>query len=258
MILDDIVANKIQEIALSKRRVAPAGLKIRAEKQPPSIDFAKALSGPGIKLISEVKKASPSRGIIRHDFDPVTIARIYDKNGAAAISVLTDEKFFQGKIDYLRAIRKAVGIPILRKDFILEPYQVYESRANGADAILLIVSILTPATLKELLDCSHSLGMACLVEVNSDKDMEIALNSGARIIGINNRDLTTMTVDIRTTERLRPLIPVDRLVVSESGIKNCHDIERIERMGVNAVLVGETLMASLDIETAVKELLGKS
>ena len=258
MILDDIVANKHKEIVASKRRITLAELKRRAKSQSPPLDFSSALSSGGLKLIAEVKKASPSKGVIRKDFDAVQIARIYAENGASAISVLTDEKFFQGKLEYLSAIRQAVNTPILRKDFILDPYQVFESRAYGADAILLIVAILTPDKLNELLKLSHSLGMACLVEVHNEGELDIALQTDARIIGINNRDLTTMTTNVTTTERLRSRIPVNRLIVSESGINDRRDMERLEKLGVNAVLVGESLMASPDIAGKMKELLGQS
>lgn len=258
MILDEIVANKIKEIAASKRRTSLAEMQRIAKQQPPPLDFIATLRSAGIKLIAEVKKASPSKGIIRHDFDAVKTAKIYEKNGAAAISVLTDKKFFQGKLEYLCDVRQAVKIPILRKDFIIEPYQVYETRAYGADAVLLIVSILTLDKLRGLLTLSRSLGMACLVEVHNENELKIALRTEARIIGINNRDLTTMKTDITTTERLRPLIPADRLTVGESGIKDRRDMENLEKLGINAALVGETLMASDDIGGKVKELLGKS
>jgi indole-3-glycerol phosphate synthase len=257
MILDDIVANKQKEIVASKRRITLAELKRRVKAQSPPLDFALALSSGGLKLIAEVKQASPSKGVIRKDFDAVQIARIYAENSATAISVLTDEKFFQGKLEYLSAIRQAVNIPVLRKDFILDTYQVFESRAYGADALLLIVAILTPNKLNELLKLSHSLGMACLVEVHNEVELNIAIQTDARIIGINNRDLTTMTTDVTTTERLRSRIPANRLVVSESGIKDRRDIIRMEQIGVNAVLVGETLMASPDIAVKMKELLGQ-
>lgn len=258
MILDEIVANKKKEIIASKSRASLAEMKRLVKVKSKPLDFVKALSGGTLKLIAEVKKASPSKGVIREDFNPIEIAQTYAENGASAISILTDEKFFQGKIDYLDAIRRVVSIPILRKDFILEPYQVFESRAYGADAILLIVAILTPDKLTELLKLSHSLGMACLVEVHNEDELYTAIRADAKIIGINNRDLTTMTTDITTTERLRPLIPTDRLVVSESGIKDRRDIESLERLSINAVLVGETLMSSPDIARKMKELRGQS
>jgi len=258
MILDDIVANKRKEIVASKRRISLAELKKRATVQSLPLDFVSALSNGGLKLITEVKKTSPSKGIIRENFNPVEIAKTYAENGASAISILTDEKFFQGKLEYLSAIRQVIKIPILRKDFIIDQYQVFESRAYEADAILLIVAILTPAKLTALLKLSHSLGMVCLMEVHNENELNIALQTDARIIGINNRDLTTMTTDITTTERLRPRIPTGRLVVSESGIKDRRDMERMERLGINAVLVGETLMTSPDIAGKMKELLGQS
>ncbi|MDO8687547.1 MAG: indole-3-glycerol phosphate synthase TrpC, partial [Dehalococcoidales bacterium] len=208
--------------------------------------------------IAEVKKASPSKGIIRADFDPVAIARVYAANGAAAISVLTESKYFQGSLNYLKDIRDALGdkkIPLLRKDFIFDPYQVYEARAYGADSLLLIVAMLTPEKLKELLELSHRLKMMCLVEVHNEAELKVALNYEASIIGINNRDLNTFETDLTTTERLRPLIPADRLVVSESGIKDHSDMEKLGRLGVDAVLIGESLMASDNIAAKMKELL---
>jgi indole-3-glycerol phosphate synthase len=217
------------------------------------------LSSPGTGIIAEVKKASPSKGVICHDFDPVKIARISATSGASAISVLTEGKYFMGCLAYLKNIRDDLGSkhpPLLRKDFILEPYQVYESRANGADALLLIAAILTPDTLKELLDLSHELGMECLVEVHNETDIDKALSAGAVIIGINNRDLKTFEVDIRVTERLRPLIPPDRLVVSESGIRGRDDMQKMKEWDVNAVLIGEALVSAPDIGARMRELLG--
>jgi len=228
-----------------------------ALEQPPALDLAAALRGDGIQLIAEVKKASPSRGIIRPDFDPVEIAIIYAGNGAAAVSVLTESGYFQGSLDHLKDIRNALHnkLPLLRKDFIFDLYQVYESRAYGADSLLLIVAILKLEELQALLRLSHELGMSCLVEVHNEAEVEIALSSEARIIGINNRDLTTFSVDIATTERLSPLIPPDRIVVSESGIKERADIEKLSQLGVDAVLIGESLMAAPDIAAKMRELL---
>lgn len=254
MILDDIVRDKLVEIEERKRVIPESEMRIMATKQPATHDFAGALRGPGIRLIAEVKKASPSRGLIRADFDPVSLAKIYTENGAAAISVLTDEKYFQGKPEYLKNIRQNITLPLLRKDFILEPYQVYESRAYGADALLLIVAILTPESLQQLLALSHGLGMKALVEVHNEEEIHIALNSGAQIIGINNRDLKTFKVDLGTTERLHTLVQFDRIVVSESGIKTREDIAFLRSKGVHAVLIGETLMASDDIPNKIKEL----
>jgi indole-3-glycerol phosphate synthase len=258
VILDRIVADSQLALAETKQSQPLAELKKMAQAQPPPLDLASALRGGGIKLIAEIKKASPSRGVIRADFDPVAIARIYAANGAAAISVLTESKYFQGSPSHLRDIRDGLGnkgLPLLRKDFILDPYQVYESRAYGADSLLLIVAILTPEKLGELLALSHELEMGCLVEVHSEAELEIALKSRAKIIGINNRDLKTFTVDLTVTERLRPLIPPDRIVVSESGIKDRSDIEKVKGWGVDAVLVGESLMSAADIAARMRELL---
>ena len=259
MILDEIVAHTTAELCLRKERVPLAEVKRQALLQPPALSFSRALSGAAVGIIAEVKKASPSKGVICRDFDPVEIARIYAASGASAISVLTEEKYFLGSLAYLKAIRDDLGSkrpPLLRKDFIIDPYQVYESRANGADALLLIAAILTPDKLKELLDLSHELGMECLVEVHNENEVEIALSAGAGIIGINNRDLKTFDVDIRTTERLRPLIPPDRLVVSESGIRGRDDMQKMKQWGVNAVLIGEALVSAPDIGAKMKELLG--
>jgi len=254
--LEKIVADNMPELAARKRRRPLAGLKSLALEQPPPLDFAAAICGERIKLIAEVKKASPSRGVIRHDFDPVAIARTYANNGASAISVLTEANYFQGSLDYLSDIKKALGsrIPILRKDFIHDPYQIYESRAYGSDSLLLIAAILSKGQLEELLGLSHELGMSCLVEVHIEAELETAHLSRARIIGINNRDLNTFTVDITTTERLHPLVLPDRIVVSESGMKSRSDIERMSRIGVNAVLIGEALMKAPDIAARMKEL----
>ena len=258
MILDQIVADNLRELEARKRSFPLEELKQVASEQPPLLDFASALRGDGIQLIAEVKKASPSRGVIRPDFNPVEIAQTYAGNGASAISVLTETRYFQGSLNYLRDIRNALGnkrLPLLRKDFIHDPYQVYESRAYGADSLLLIVAILRPEKLEELLRLSQQLGMSCLVEVHNEAELEIALNSGAQVIGINNRDLTTFTVDLTTTERLRPLIPQGRIVVSESGIKNRGDMEKLRQWGVDAVLIGESLLSAPDIMAKMKELL---
>ncbi|MFC1897580.1 indole-3-glycerol phosphate synthase TrpC [Chloroflexota bacterium] len=258
MILDQIVADNRLELEARKQTLPLVELQKIALEQLPPLDFASALCGDRIQLIAEVKKASPSRGIICPGFNPVEIAQTYASNGASAISVLTETNYFQGSLDHLMDIRKALGnkrLPLLRKDFIYDPYQVYESRAYGADSLLLIVAILTPEKLDELFIVSHELGMNCLVEVHNEAELEIALNSGALVIGINNRNLSTFTVDLATTEHLRPLIPQDRIVVSESGIKNRSDIEKLREWGVDAVLIGESLMSAPDIASKIKELL---
>ncbi len=257
MILNQIVADNRLELE-SRKRVTPlAELQRAALGLSPPLDFASALRGDRIQLIAEVKKASPSRGIIRPDFNPVEIARTYAGNGASAISVLTEAKYFQGSLNHLRDIRSALGnkLPLLRKDFLYDPYHIYESRAYGADSLLLIVAILTPERLNELIGLSRELGMSCLVEVHNEAELEIALRCQSRIIGINNRDLSTFTVDLATTERLRPLIPPGRIVVSESGIKDRGDMEKLKRWGVDAALIGESLMSAPDIVAKMEELL---
>ena len=258
MILDEIVDNKRLELSEAMQRAPLEKISATASRAPTPISLASAIKGKKLSLIAEVKKASPSRGVIRPDFDPVGIASIYADNGAAAISVLTESKYFQGSLDYLKAIKcllRTRKLPLIRKDFIFDAYQVYESRAYGADSLLLIASILDNASLKDLLVLSHQLGMDCLVEVHDEADMAKALFSGARIIGINNRDLRTFKVDTAVTRRLRPLIPADRLVVSESGIKSAADIALMRELKVNAVLVGEALTASNDISARMRELL---
>ena len=258
MILDQIVADNLEELEPRKRRFPLKELQRVALEQPLPLDFASALCDDHIQLIAEVKKASPSKGIIRPDFDPVEIAQTYAGNGASAISVLTEAKYFQGSLNHLRDIRSALGnkrLPLLRKDFLYDPYHIYESRAYGADSLLLIVAILTPERLSELIGLSRELGMSCLVEVHNEAELEIALRCQSRIIGINNRDLGTLTVDLATTERLRPLIPPGRIVVSESGIKDRGDMEKLKRWGVDAVLIGESLMSAPDIVAKMEELL---
>lgn len=259
MILERIVADSLAGLEAEKRGTPLAEMRRLALEQPAPLDLASALKGDGISLIAEVKKASPSRGVIRPDYDPVELARIYAANGASAISVLTEANYFKGSLSHLRDIRKALGgerPPLLRKDFITDPYQVYQSLAYGADSLLLIVAILTPGQLALLLGLSHELNMRCLVEVHNEAELEIALGSGAELIGINNRDLSDFTVDIATTGRLRPLIPGDRIVVSESGIRDSGDIARLREWAVDAVLVGESLMTTDDIAARMKELVG--
>ncbi len=225
-----------------------------AQRQMP-LDFALALGGDHTRLIAEVKRASPSRGILCPDFNPVELARSYAHGGAAAISVLTEANYFDGSLDHLAAIREETRLPLLRKDFIFDPYQVYESRAYGADALLLIVASLSQEQLGELLWLSHSLSLSCLVEVHNQAEVERALLSQAKIIGINNRNLNTFAVDINTTRQLRPLIPQEKIVVSESGIGSRADIEKLKQWGVNAVLVGEALVTATDVQSKMGELI---
>ncbi len=249
------MADKKEELKQRKKALPVPELELQISRRSGTLDFASALKTDGVGLIAEVKKASPSRGVLRPDFNPIMLARIYAENGAAAISVLTEEKYFQGNLDHLAEIREEVNIPLLRKDFIFDLYQVYESRAYGADALLLIVAILEPEQLSELLSLSHRLGLSCLVEVHNESEIEKALRSGAQIIGINNRDLSTLSVDINDTQRLRALIPEGRIVVSESGISCRRDMENLKNLGVNAALVGEALLTADDITTKMRELL---
>lgn len=257
MIIDDIVASKRKELTAVKRRVSLQDLQQMALSQPPALDFGASLKGRRARIIAEVKKASPSAGLIRADFNPVEIALIYADNGAAAISVLTETTFFQGSLEHLKDIRKAVGsrLPLLRKDFIIDPYQVHESRAYGADSVLLIAAILTPEKLKALVSLSRKLGMEPLVEVHNEAEIAAALKAGSQIIGINNRDLKTFKTDLITTMRLRPIITGDKIVVSESGIKDNYDVASFKNQGVDAVLIGETLLSSSDIAATLTDLL---
>ena len=258
-ILNDINKHKIVEVAESKRRTPLDTLKERIPKIPAAKSFSAALrSGANIRIIAEIKKASPSLGVIRKDFHPVEIARIYEAGGAAAISVLTDENFFQGSLSYLTEVKKAVGLPTLRKDFIIDPYQIYEARAAGADAILLIAAMLSGYEIQDYLALSGEMGMECLVEVHSEEELKKVLQTNAHIIGVNNRNLATFITDMTTTLRLRQMIPDDKIVVSESGIKTRGDVEKLLKAGVGAILVGETLMKSQDISAKLRELLGQS
>jgi indole-3-glycerol phosphate synthase len=253
-ILNQIVADKREAVKLKKRGTSLAALKERIAQQKP-LDFAGALRGNGLKLIAEVKKASPSKGLLCPDFKPVELAETYERNGAAAISVLTEEKHFQGSLQYLADIREKVNIPLLRKDFIFDEYQIYESAAYGADAILLIAAILEKETLEAFLELASSLKISCLVEVHDEEELFKAMLAGAEIIGINNRDLNTFKVDTNTTRRLKMLIPAENIVVSESGINSKDDIKKMKECKVNAVLVGEALVTAKDIPAKMKELL---
>jgi len=253
--LDRIIALKKEEIERRKKTLPLGRLKERIAQQKPPLDFALALKGNHIRLIAEVKQASPSRGMFSPNLNPTELAQTYAEGGAAAISVLTEANYFQGSIDHLAAIREVVKLPLLRKDFIFDPYQIYESRAHGADALLLILAILSQEQLEDYLLLSHSIGLKCLVEVHNESEVERAVLSEAEIIGINNRDLDTFAVDITTTHRLRPLIPQTRIVVSESGIKSRTDIERLRKWRINAILVGEALVTADDVLAKMKELI---
>jgi indole-3-glycerol phosphate synthase len=256
MILDDIVAHKKKELAQQKTLVSLSDLGKRAEEADKPRGFAKALAIPAeVALIAEIKKASPSAGIIREDFDAIEIGKIYETCGASAISVLTDTHFFQGSLSRLEKVRQTVQIPVLRKDFVVDPFQIYEARAVGADAVLLIVAILSDAQLRDFLHLCKGLAMDALVEVHTAEELQRALAVGAQVIGINNRNLKTFSVHLETTETLVAHIPKGVVCVSESGIKDHDDMKRLAKAGIHAVLVGTSLMKAKDIGTKVKELL---
>lgn len=255
-ILDKIVAAKRIEIDEARRARPLEVVRAAAASTPPTRDFFAALAAPGpIRLIAEVKKASPSKGIIRADFDPVAIAKTYVQHGATCLSVLTDVQFFQGSLDYLTAIRAAVACPLLRKDFILDPYQLYEARAAGADAVLLIAECLDDVQLALLHRESLALGLTPLVEIYEPDNLDRVLAVGAKLIGVNNRDLRTFEVDLDHTLRVGRRVPSDCVLVAESGIRTRADVDRLEAGGARAILVGETLMANPDIGAAVDALL---
>lgn len=255
MILEEILEVKRAEVAVLKKDrqfddSAVAGLR-------PARNFGAALTSGSCPIIAEVKRKSPSKGVLREDLDPVTLAAQYERSGAAAISVLTDRQFFSGSAEDLRRIKDTVGIPVLRKDFIIDPCQVYESRMIGADAVLLIARILDPVQLKEYIELAASLGMAALVEIHDRPDAEKALASGAGIIGINNRDLSTFATDVRKTIEMLRFIPKGKAVVSESGIKTRMDILMMQYMGVHAFLVGEELVKAEDPGLRLRDLMGR-
>jgi indole-3-glycerol phosphate synthase len=254
-ILDRIVASKRREIAAAKEERPLSALEQKLPDAAPVRDFRAALEqGPGLGVIAEVKKASPSAGVLREDFDPVAIARIYAGNGANAISVLTDRAFFQGDLEYLPAIRAVVPTPLLRKDFILDSYQVIEARAAGADAVLLIAEILEHGALSDLLRQIEALRMQALVELYDADNLGRVLDAGARLVGINNRNLRTFETSLTHTLDLAPRVPKEVCLVSESGIRGRDDLLRLQQAGVKAVLVGETLMRAPDIGAALRAL----
>ena len=257
MILDDIIAARRTDVARAKRDTPLAELERRPGYSAPRRGFAEALRARRPALIAEVKKASPSRGVIREDFDPVAIAQCFADAGAAAISVLTEERFFQGRPAYLEAIRAAVELPLLRKDFIFDAYQLAEARAWGADAALLIVAMLDDRQLAELHAAATELGLDVLVEAHDADELARAVAAGTKLIGVNNRDLRTFATTLETAERLRPLIPAGVTSVAESGIERAADIARLHAAGYVAFLVGESLMRSPDPGAAVRALLAR-
>jgi indole-3-glycerol phosphate synthase len=256
--LKEIVAKKREKLLFSKQALPEEELKAKLQGLAATRPFLEAISKPRtISLIAELKRASPSAGVIRQDFNPAEIAITYQQAGAQAISVLTEEDYFQGSLNHLNEARAATTLPLLRKDFILEPYQIYESRLYGADAILLIAELLTQDKLTELMELADSLGLDYLVEVHEARQLKKVLNLKAvGLIGINNRDLHSLEVDFKTTERLYTLIPKDRAVVVESGIKSAQDVLFLKILGASAVLVGEALLSAPDISRKISELMG--
>jgi len=255
--LDRILRTKREEIARRRAELPMSGLEAQCRGLPPTQDFLAALrpdQGRKVRLIAELKKASPSRGLLAESFDPLSLARIYSDNGAAAVSVLTDREAFQGRIELVNELRPIVDCPLLRKDFILEEYQLFESRAFGADAVLLIVAALAPTQLRELIQAAKGLGLASLVEVHTREELDVALTAGASLIGVNNRNLQTFETSLEPSLTLIPIIPEGPIVVSESGIFTREDVLRVVAAGAHAVLVGEALVRAHDVAAKVREL----
>lgn len=270
-ILDEIMTYHREQLPKIKREVPIGDLRALASVTPPAVSFKAALDLPGVSLIAECKKASPSKGLLMADYDPVRLAQLYVRAGARAISVLTDGRHFQGSLEHLRDVKETLGnlrsliadrgdprlktgVPVLRKDFLFDPYQLYEARAAGADAVLLIAAVLEGGELAELLALSHQIGLEALVEVHTPAELERVLPLSPPVIGVNNRNLQTFQVDFQNTARLRAMIPENVTVVAESGIKSGEDVRTLAAMEVDAILVGETLVRSKDIGTTVKQL----
>lgn len=246
-ILDEIMTYHREQLPKLMRDVPLSDLRALATVAPPPRDFYAALKNRGVSLIAECKKASPSKGLMVRDYDPVKLAKAYQKAGAKAISVLTDGRHFQGSLAHLRDVKEAVKIPVLRKDFVFDPYHLFEARAAGADAVLLIAAVLSRTEMASLLALTHKLGMNALVEVHSEEELAWVLPLQPRIVGVNNRNLQTFEVDFANTARLRALIPADVVVVGESGLKTEDDVRQMAAIGVDAILVGETLVKSKDV-----------
>lgn len=259
MILDEIAQRTRERVEEQKKQLSLETMKEQALKMDSNtgFPFLKALQTDDIAFICEVKKASPSKGLIAPDFPYVEIAKEYEQAGAAAISVLTEPYYFQGKNEYLTEITKAVSIPVLRKDFTVDEYMIYEAKVIGASCILLICAILDQDTLTQYLELAHSLGLSAIVEAHDEAEVKMALASGAKIIGVNNRDLRTFTVDINNSARYRKMVPEDIVFISESGIKTAEDIQKLRENGTNAVLIGETFMRSEDKKAALTQLRGE-
>lgn len=256
-VLTQILRDKKNEVVRRQREIPRSDLEARGKQAPPPRDFSAALfpEPPArVRLIAEIKKGSPSRGVFTESFDPAALARTYASSGAAALSVLTDEKYFHGRLDHLEAVRAAAGLPLLRKDFILDDYQLWESRALGADAVLLIVAALEPPHLRDLVQAAKGIGLGALVEVHTARELDQALALGLSLIGINNRDLQTLETRLETSLDLIPRIPPGPVVVSESGFFTRGDVERVVQAGAHAVLVGEALVTAADVPAKVREL----
>ncbi|MBI5634781.1 MAG: indole-3-glycerol phosphate synthase TrpC [Nitrospirae bacterium] len=257
-VLYKIVDIKKERLSQAKFRISAAGLRTFIKDVPPALDFEKALrrAEGQIRLIAEIKKASPSKGLIRQDFDHKTIAAVYRENKVNAISVLTEEDFFQGRLEFLAEVKTISLLPVLRKDFIFDEYQIYEARANQADAILLIAAILDEKQAGEYLHLSKELGMAVLFEVHDHRELEMAMRINAPVIGINNRNLKTLQIDLNTTFELKKEISASKIIVSESGIRTRDDVLRLEQAGIDAMLIGTSLMEAADIGGKIGELRG--
>ena len=257
-ILEQIVSTKGLELDIRKKQESLSELQSQVRDLPIPLNFSGALMGGGISLIAETKKASPSKGLLKENYDPVILAQDYIKNGASAVSVITEKDHFQGSLTHLKKVKEAVGpqgIPVLRKDFLFDAYQVYEAKVYGADAILLIAAILEKTQLKELLQLSQSLWLQVLTEVHNEQELEMAIECGAEVIGINNRNLHTFDTNISLTERLAIAVPKGKILVSESGIQSHDDLVRLEKAGVHAVLVGEAIVTSDNPGAKTRELL---
>jgi len=264
-ILDEIVETKRRTVEAGKQRRSMAELQAVIKDSEPARDFYGAMAANpsrGVHLIAEIKKKSPSAGLIREDFEPVELARTYVEGGASALSVLTDEPYFDGRLEYIERVKSAVDLPVLRKDFMVDPWQIYEARAAGADAILLIGEVLEPGLLKEMLTLSFELGMTSLVEVHEKETLQRVQeqvtfpNDQRSLLGINNRNLKIQQIELQTTQQLARLVPAGTILVSESGIKSKEDVHRLISYGTRALLVGETLMRSPNIKSKITELLG--
>ncbi len=261
-LLDEIMRWKRQEVPRQKAELPEASLRALVAFTPPPLDFAAALAGPGVSLIAEVKRASPSKGLLCKDFDAVKLALTYAAGGAAAISCLTDAKFFQGQLEFITAIKEAfrqrkITLPVLRKDFIFDPYQVLQARVAGADALLLIMAVLSPAEYRDLLAYTHELGMTALVEVHDEGELARALKESPRVVGVNNRDLRTFDTSLDVSRRLAPKVPQGRIIVGESGIFTPADLASLAEVGITCFLVGESLMRAADIAGATRALLAR-